>query len=233
LTPYYEHAGITIYHADAREIIAGLEFDAIVTDPVWPNCKVQLPGKDRATEQFAEILGAAGERKRLAVHLGCDSDPRFLSAVPAYWTFFRVAWLEMARPHYKGRLMYGSDVAYLFGEPPKSRKGSHVIPGRFIDADSSGKQSDHECPRKLNLVGWQVRWWTEPTDIICDPNMGSGTTLIVAKNKGRRAIGIEIRERDCEMAAERLTQEVMDFQISSPAAIKSIDADKLSAARKD
>ena len=211
MKPYYQESGVTIYCGDARKVLPNLDFSAIVTDPVWPNCAVPLPGHDRPQEQLAEILEAAGPRKRLAVHLGCDSDPRFLQAVPRYWPFFRVCWLEMARPHYKGRLMYGSDVAYLYGEPPRSKPGAHVIPGRFIDADSSGRQSDHECPRKLNLVAWLIRWWTEENDIVCDPNMGSGTTLVACKNKGRRAIGIDIRERDCEMAAKRLSQEVLQF----------------------
>jgi hypothetical protein len=213
--PFYQDSSVTIYHGDARELMPSVSFpaDSLITDPVWPNCAVPLFGADAPRDMLRDVL-CQFRGLRLAIHLGCDSDPRFLAAAAeGRWPFFRVFWLEMARPHYKGRLMYGSDVAYFFGEPPVSRPGAHVIPGRYIDADSSGRQTDHPCPRKLNHAKQLVRWWSD--EVVLDPFAGSGTTLLAAKEMGKRAIGIEIEERFCEMAANRVAQHFMDFGASA------------------
>lgn len=203
--PYYEQDGIIIYHGDCREIMPNIFADTIVTDPVWPNNSVPEFMDIDPFELFEQAVNSIPESvERIAVHLGCDSDPSILR--PIKHDFFRVAWLEIVRPHYKGRLMYGSDIGYLFGKPPKSKKGAHVIPGRYTDTSCKGKETKHPCPRKLGHVKWLVKWWSEEQDVILDPFMGSGTTLLAAKILGRKAVGIETDERYCEMTANRLRQ---------------------------
>ena len=54
--------------------------------------------------------------------------------------------------------------------------------------------------------------WSNDGDIVLDPFNGSGTTMKMAKLMGRRGIGIEINESYCEIAANRLRQNVFDFK---------------------
>jgi DNA modification methylase len=68
---------------------------------------------------------------------------------------------------------------------------------------------EHPSPKPLNVMRWILGCL--PGETVLDPFMGSGTTLRAAKDLGRRAIGIEIEERYCEIAAKRLAQEVFDF----------------------
>jgi site-specific DNA-methyltransferase (adenine-specific) len=210
--PYYQEVGITIWHADCRDVLPTLApVDVVITDPVWPNAIGELAGSDDPLGLFttaAAYFPALSDR--LVVQLGCDSDPRFLTAVPAVLPFFRACWLEYACPHYKGRLLYTGDVAYVYGTPPPSRPGAHVMPGRSIASKVESRASRaHPAPRKSEHVRWLVNWFAR--GVVLDPFMGSGTTLEAAKACGYGAIGIEVDERWCELAAKRLQQNVFSF----------------------
>lgn len=212
MTPYYERSGVTIYHGDSRELLPQLEVypdtGVVVTDPVWPNAPAGMfPGVESPLELFrAAALHFPVLARRVVVHIGCMSDVRFLSAVPAELPFVRSCYLRLAVPSYLGTVLGGGDFAFVFGSK-EGPEGRTVLPGECTSSDPRGRETLlHPCPRKLEHVRWLVGNFTRSGDVVVDPFMGSGTTLIAAKDRGRRAVGIEIEERYCEVAAKRLSQ---------------------------
>ena len=200
--------GVTLYHADCRGILRQLDADTVITDPVWPDADVPLEGRDDPERLLRSTLQQITlSAERMAIQLGCDTDPRFLNAVPQWWELFRVAWLEQAVKGHVGRLLDTGDVAYLFGSPPPSRDGHHVIPGRGVTRSNGGKERDHPTPRKLDHVEWLVKWWSAPDDTILDPFAGSGTTGLAAMRWDRECTLIECVEEHCETVARVLEQE--------------------------
>jgi hypothetical protein len=210
--PYYEHAGITIYCGDFREILPSLAPDVVITDPVWPNCPPgAIIGHDRPYELFAEMCEVIPVSiKRLVIELRNDSDPRFLSPVPARLRFQQVMWCQYVMPGYLGRVLGGNETVYVFGKPIRSAQGRRVIPSVSPKAQPGDRPDNgHPMSRALVHQRWIVNWCSDVEEVICDPYCGSGTTLRAAKDHGRKAIGIEIEERYCEIAAKRLSQEVL------------------------
>jgi len=71
---------------------------------------------------------------------------------------------------------------------------------------------EHPTQKPLSLINGLISIGSEKGNLILDPFMGSGTTLRAAKDLGRKAIGIEIEERYCEIAAKRMSQTVMELK---------------------
>lgn len=214
MKPYYEADGITIYHGDCREIMPQLVVDVVITDPVWPNCPAGLiAGHDRPYELFREFcaqIDSLPSIKRAAIELRNDCDPRFMSCVPSRLRFLHVMWCRYAIPGYIGRVLGGNECVYVFGSPVTSKPGRRVVPSISPVAQPGDRAPNgHPCSRSLVHQVFVMNWCSDPEDVVLDPFMGSGTTMHAAMQMGRRAIGIEIEERYCEIAARRLAQRVL------------------------
>lgn len=219
LKPYYEQDGIRIYHGDCRQILPQLEYcPVLITDPVWPNCPSNLlAGFDRPAELFSEMLQASlNLPERLVIVIRSDSDPRFLNVVPKSLPFFRLQVLPYVIPSYIGRILGGDEIAYSFGKPIPSRPGARVIPTYAPKIQPPGRPPNgHPCGRALAHFKWLLKWWVVPGETILDPFCGSGTTLHAARESGLRAVGIEIEEKYCEIAAKRLYHStVLPFDVA-------------------
>jgi len=202
---YGEHV---IICGDCRNVLPKIEPEyVIVTDPIWPNTKYTFGVDD--PQKLAMEGFRLSKAKALVVHLGFDTDPRFLMCVPDRYKFIRHINLRYARPNYKGRLLGGHDCAYAFGEVPKSRLGLRVIGGEVCAKNSLGRETDHPCPRKIEHVKWLVVNLSDPGELVVDPFAGSGTTMAACFELGRKSISIELNWDYCVMAEKRIVQECL------------------------
>lgn len=202
--PYYEHGGIAIYHGDCREVTAWLVADVLVTDPPY-GCafKSGWSGReihgDDSTAVRDVVIALWGKRPALVFGRWDCPHPS--------GTRMLLTWDKGDSPGMGDlSLPWGptSEEVYVLGSGFKSeRRVGSVL--RYNKLPRDAQAHPHEKPVKL-LTALLSRC---PSGTISDPFMGSGTTLRAAKDLGRRAIGIEIEERYCEIAAKRLAQEVL------------------------
>ena len=205
MKPYYEHAGITIYHGDCREILPTLKADVVVTDP--PYGMAYRSGYSGATVAADEdvsardrILALWGEKP--AIVFGRWSEPR-----PA-GTVVRLVWDKGEWPGMGDlSLPWGpsDEEIYILGRGFVGKRTGTVLRSNRIGA----AEAEHPTQKPDWLMVRLIK--ACPPGVVLDPFMGSGTTLVAAKLEGRQAIGIEIEERYCEIAARRLAQEVLPF----------------------
>lgn len=210
MKPYYERDGITIFHGDCRDAL-DVAFDAIVTDAPY-GVGVEYATFNDTEEAVADVARFVGSSlipasKRAAV----------FSGVPQMWMWPKPAWVlcwsyAPATNEFSpwGYAQWQPILAY--GKDPFLAKGLGPRPTVYTSATPPDKRGNaHPCPKPEGLMRWVVNRTTDSEDTILDPFMGSGTTLVAAALEGRRAIGFELSERYCEIAAKRLAQGVLAF----------------------
>jgi site-specific DNA-methyltransferase (adenine-specific) len=204
--PYYEEDGITIYHGDCREVLPQLErCDLIWTDP--PYLEEFIPLYSDLSREALRLLPDGGNCFAYCGHFHLPETMRRMSECLTYWWMLccehrganTIVWDRGVGAHWKPILWYR--------KPPFTKLESMISDRVWSPRD----KDNHEWGQGRDgmLV---LSYRCNENDLVLDPFMGSGTTLTMAKDLHRRAIGIEIEEKYCEIAAKRLAQKVLDFK---------------------
>lgn len=230
--PYYSRDGITIYCADCREILPLLEpksIDLVLTDPPYGVGYSTGYRKNvaRSSTRLKYDLATSPLMNDTAAMIG----PLMNDTAAMYW-FAAPERLDDVMPVVrsigeltnvlvwdKGNCTAG-DLDTTYGEQWEAvlyvRKSRLALIGgrdRDILRFSRGNTADYHHPTQKPIELIRYLAGRHRPGLILDPFMGSGTTLRAAMDLGRKAIGIEIEERYCEIAARRLQQSVMRLDI--------------------
>lgn len=235
MRPYYDEDGVQIYLGDCREVLPGLErVDHVITDPPYEAeahtqqrrvkrgggvMEVEPLSFDPVTPELREYVArwvAALARRWVLTFCQVEASPLWRAAYERWSLNYRrtCIWVKPdGMPQYSGdRPGMGYESLVAMHANGKSRWNGGGRHGVFTINKAEGVgANEHPTQKPTRLMRELVRLFTDRAELILDPFMGSGTTLVAAKNLGRKAIGIEIEEKYCEIAAERLRQRVMQF----------------------
>ena len=234
MEPYYDHAGIQIWLGDCRDILPSLRADVVISDPPYGDGDTHKGHLSTVTlrngELAGQVLGFAGISEAAMVDLAelwCRTVPR--------WVVFTCEWKYCAALDRAGSLVrmgiwrkpdgapqftgdrpgMGWEAVAICHRPGKKRwngGGRHA----FWEYPKGQNQTGHPTGKPLGLILDFVRDFSEEGETVLDPFMGSGTTLVAAQSLGRRAIGIEIEEKYCRIAVERLRQQPLPLEPVQP-----------------
>lgn len=225
---YYEDAAVKIYHGDCREIEILEKIDLVLSDPPYGG-GLAVDFADRLKTQAGKWwknTDRATQRRHIPIH-GDDApfDPGALLAVPARaHVFWGGNWYASRLPDSGGWWIWdkrGGRRDVSEAEWPMSEaelawtdigKGVRMFRHTWFGLIRDSERGEHWHPtqKPVELMKWCIEMAKCPLGAtVFDPFMGSGTTLRAAKDLGRKAIGIEIEERYCEIAATRMSQEVL------------------------
>jgi hypothetical protein len=220
VTPYYEDDVVTIYHGDCRDIDAWLVADVLVMDPPYgiswnqPAYLARGRSSGQRTAQHAGIQNDGDTTARDCVLDAWGQRPAMVFGSPLHPPLGAKQVLVWKKPADAG--LFGSvgiwrrdwEPIYLVGPWPAVPATRSSVLTCAAGSHREYAQGVHPHAKPVDLMMSLLK---ESTGVIADPFMGSGSTLRAAKNLGRKAIGIEVEERYCEIAARRLGQEVLDL----------------------
>ena len=224
MKPYYERDGVALYHADYREVLPSLapqSVDLVLTDPPYSTAthsgaRTGARGEDATLIPFASFtfddlrtaLGACGALARRWVvtfsdwrHVG-----PLVDETPEHLRFVRFGvWVKPnGAPQFTGDRPAQGWEALTFWHREGVKLRWHGRGRSSVWTVPKVHRNQHPTQKPLPLLADLVRLFSDPGDLVLDPFAGSGSTLVAALSEGRQALGVEMDERYCEIAAKRL-----------------------------
>ncbi len=204
---YYSDDYVCIAHADCRDILPSIGgFDVVITDPPYGVGKGYDDAPPDTPNAFADYAAAV---------VGLGVPTAMFSSVTNLWRAPEPDWIGVFRKRYGALAMFSMPI-YPHWEPILF----YHIKGNYFG--NKGHRSDvfesmpekasatgHPSPKPVEVMKQIIEFM--PAGVILDPFAGSGTTLLAAKELRRKAIGVEISWKYCEISAKRMAQGVLEF----------------------
>ena len=222
MRPYYQDEFVTIWHGDCRPYLPELRASAVVTDPPYGVSK-NTGRRLHATKGGGFVGGNIQAKAKDYGATHWDDEPLDADT----WKILR----RLSRE----QIVWGANhLQAVLGKPPRTlvwdKKLKNDWNDDFSDCEfawcsivgpdrmyrhrwvgmlrEGNEPRYHPTQKPLALMRWCIELLPKDYDVL-DPFMGSGTTLVAAKGLGRHAVGFEVEERWCEVAAKRLSQETL------------------------
>lgn len=236
--PYYDRDGITIYHGDCRKILPSIQFDLLLSDPPYGVTQQEWDNVDSVFEMvmlaplavfttgerlLATLIHSMPNRYRhVWVWDRVNHNTDFLNAGRRPMRAHELIAVFSKEPQYTFEPVKRSGYTKVRQTQDSTGNGSYgnkkpeqgygtvkteLHPRSIIEFAGHKETNRHPTEKPVPLYEYLIQ--TYPAELTVDPWMGSGTTLVAARNCGRRCVGIELEERYCEVAAKRLSQGVL------------------------
>ena len=210
MKPYYSDSNVTIHHGDCRDVMPLIkEVNLLITDPPYgidyaahvPNWRHRKIIGDK--ELPIDLIKMAMAKATHASYVFCRWDTLHKMPVPTSL----IAWVKN---HFTA-----GDLKHSHGRKWEAccfyPHSEHQFLKRIPDVIMAKRTGNNLHPTEKPIDAIQPIIEANVGEIIFDPFMGSGTTLVAARNLDRTAIGVELDERYCEVAAERCRQGILEL----------------------
>ncbi len=210
IKPYYEQDGITIYHGDCQDVLPYVQADVVITDPPY-GIAHPTDYRSRGRDGKANCTDYPAVRND-----DKPFDPSSILKLQLPALLWGANWYADRLPPSGGWLVWDKERPDDLDQATCELAWTNFIKGvrRFrylwngmIRAGNENLCHPTQKPVALTLWVLSLKW--TPAGVVLDPYMGAGGVLVASKRLGRKAIGIEIEEKYCEIAAQRLAQREM------------------------